>query len=311
MADLPPKAEVARNRPPGLKRCAWAPTERAMVSASSLRLPQHLVIGEDDALVRSMEMRSPAFSVLGRLGAEVADLRQVQAVIGRDPAFAADVVRQASLAFLGCTRPFTSLTDACVRLGTRQVVAVAQAAMVEAALRVTVEPYATVFAAVWRNSLAAARAGALLARARWLSPDAVYLPTLLHNVGELALLRIYADTAAPGDEPPTVEELSEELGRAHETLGEALARAWGLPAPIACVIAHHHRPRIEPEPEEERELRVCVLGGWHCAVAAGYTYLPGQEIDLAECAADLGLELSDVLDVVGQLRAAASLQKSG
>ena len=77
------------------------------------------------------------------------------------------------------------------------------------------------------------------------SRDELALAALLHDVGQLVLLRLYPGYARParrrGETPEErIQAERRELGIDHALVGGVLARRWGLPPSIARAIERHH-----------------------------------------------------------------------
>lgn len=146
------------------------------------------------------------------------------------------------------------------------------------------EPYRSLMAASWHSALATAHAASEIARMmRRDDSDQLRTLGLLHNIGELACLSVLSHSAADGGHALSLEQVGVEVGRAHERVGEALAKAWDLPVAIVRVVSHHHRA--------ERDLQATVvLTGWSVAAAAGFDALLGQTVpDAGRLLSRLGL----------------------
>jgi len=90
---------------------------------------------------------------------------------------------------------------------------------------------------MWRNTVVVAQGARELALGKQgVDADAVYLAGLLHNVGELALLRLYADLEADTAAPLDLVTISHDISRVHESVGARLLRGWGV-SPSLCRLA--------------------------------------------------------------------------
>jgi HD-like signal output (HDOD) protein len=198
--------------------------------------------------------------------------RDVVAMIERDPGLSATILRVAnSPVYRPSGRPVTELEEACVRLGNAQVFTIGAEILIGQSLRCETEPFASLLSALWRNAVVTAHVARHLAGELGLRDlEEVHVTALLHNVGELALVRLLADRDWP--EPPTVEALGRELWRSHERFGGSLAKAWRLPERIVRLAASHHRRPMRPELADDRTLRHLVVGAWCVAVRAGFGY---------------------------------------
>lgn len=179
------------------------------------------------------------------------------------------------------------LEDACVRLGNRQVLALLTELLVADSLRCREEPFASLGEALRTNAAATAQIARHLAPAARLDPDEAHLAALLHDLGELVLLRLLAERE--WDRPPSAEALGHELVHSHERFGGIVARAWSLPDTIVRLAARHHRKPIEPESPSRARLRRLVVGSWALAIDAGFTYPGAGPKDEREQLRSLGI----------------------
>jgi HD-like signal output (HDOD) protein len=113
----------------------------------------------------------------------------------------------------------------------------------------------------WRHSILAAHvgrelAGRMPARVNGLSADQLYACVLLHDIGQLVLLRnlgpqyagLHSHVEAGQDSTRVEDEL---LGRNHAQVGAQLATQWGLPEPVPERIGMHH---VQECPDDRAEL---------------------------------------------------------
>lgn len=182
-------------------------------------------------------------STLGELARVTRDPRasseQINAVVRRDPALVAGVLRLVSSSFFGRTGAPPSLDGAIRRLGVQvvQAIALELAATVDGDL-----------GAEGRRHHAYA-VGAL---AEIVAPAAhredAFVAAILHDVGlslmnrfEPSLAQRAACIAAETERPlPEVEV--EVIGVSHGDLGAYLLSLWGLPSAVTDAVAMHHGP---------------------------------------------------------------------
>ena len=229
------------------------------------------------------EIELPAIApIAGRIQALLespeAGVDDVLRVISRDPSIVAGVLRLANSGPYGTNSCTTDLREACLRLGNRRVLALAQQLVIGGLYVLGREPYSTVVADLWRNTLVCARGARQLAGSlRMEDPEAVFVAALLHNIGELALLRILCDL--PGPIAPGADglrEVSRVLQGAHEEFGAAVLEGWGMPARFVSIARRHHQAApLREGGGEARQRLVCRLA-WTVALREGYVYLPDQ-----------------------------------
>ncbi len=221
---------------------------------------------------------------------------EVLAVVERDPAVAAAMLRLAnSIRFQG-GKATSTLKAACIRLGNRRVLTIAQEVMVKELFSGQGE-FGDVATAMWENVLVTSQGARLLAeRLGDMDPDEVHLAALFHNMGELVLLRVLRNLT--GDKAVTGDDLAlfaDEVARRHEEVGALLLKTWGISPAFVRLAGRHHKAPLAPETAEIRRLRLVAHGSWQMALHAGFTYLPGQDAEGAPAAVEaLGLDWEEI-----------------
>lgn len=164
--------------------------------------------------------------------------------ISSDPALTARVLRVANSAYYGFPRRITTIRDAVVLLGFRQVRSTLLAATVMQALPTLEHVHAFPF---WRHSVVVGLLAGLLARAEGVRQDEAFTAGVLHNIGRVALdqaqpelFRRALDLAESG--MPLPEAQRRVFGFTDADLGGALARSWGFPPALDGAIARHAEP---------------------------------------------------------------------
>jgi len=227
-------------------------------------------------------------------------MQEVADVVGGDPSVAAGVVRVANTAHYSRGSTVGSLRDAVVRIGPKQVVAVALEVGVAEQFACDAEPFAGLIRKMWRNAIVTSRIAAELARAlERKDPERIQVAALFHNIGEMVVVQLLAD--APGERSPGEKMISALVRINHQRLGRQLTRKWMLPHPVRRLAGAHHDVRPGSESKEEKRVRQIVLAAWALAVTSGYRYLPGHErVDPYSPLEALGLG-SDVADRIAEL----------
>ena len=118
---------------------------------------------------------------------------------------------------------------------------------------------------------------------------------LLHDIGELALLRAHPDFSAVVADAETPEDRlqaeREAFGSDHAVVGARLLRTWRLPERLATMVEGHHTA----ESGEAGFLRLADMLGYY---AHGRAIDIGQLVGLAE---RLGLDRADLGDLLYEL----------
>ncbi len=206
------------------------------IDASGLELP---IFGE------------AALALLQLLTREDVSVQQMEAVISRDPALAAEVMRAASSSFFAGLGDLRSLRQAIQRLG---VQAAGQTALVAAQRSLARSPSPLIdrhMRALWRNAQASAIGARWIARRAGHSgeSDCAFLGGLLHDIGKLLVLKVIEDiTREHGRLALSETFLAEILDTLHAEQGAALLAHWNLPEVYVRIARDHHRD-VEDTPE--------------------------------------------------------------
>ena len=273
---------------------------RVGTGGRSRRIPVRELVAE----VRAGRLQLPAIAPIAGdvqrlLGDPECGVDQVVGVVEQDPVISASILRIANSARFQAARQIRDLKTACLRLGNKRVLVLAQEALLRDLFALGTGPVAALADALWRHVLVkanAARAIAALAGSR--RPDEDQVAAMLADLGELALLRLCADPARRlrgWDDPRFVAALGDEVAGANEEVGGILLESWSMPAELVRLARRHHAPpRGRPQEEEER-VRKVVVAAWAGACRAGHGWYPGQErVDPKRPARALGLEVADV-----------------
>jgi len=216
-------------------------------------------------------------AALGRLleilNDEQASSQDVEAAIIIDRAIGMAVLRAANSARFGGSTEVGSLKDAVTRLGSRNLLHVALAQQSAVFFKDSGRGYGLKEAEAWEGALAGAIAGEALAKRCGLcEPGTAFTAALLRDCGKIAMdlligidnLRGTIESLDSTQSLPDVEQ--DAFGFDHAEVGATLVEMWGLPAPLAEAIRHHHLPR----PGEENVLIDVVYCADLVAAQLGY-----------------------------------------
>jgi len=169
------------------------------------------------------------------------------AVIEKDPALTANLLKLCNSAYYGRKREVGSVKEALVMLGNRTVITLAFATSMGKVLRGDLAAYGLGKEDLWRHALATACGAALVAVDLGLAAqrDRAFTAGLVHDIGKMLLNRLLLkrlewSTATAADSFVEIER--EVLGFDHAEAGAALAEAWHFPTPLVAAIRHHHEP---------------------------------------------------------------------
>jgi HD-like signal output (HDOD) protein len=163
-----------------------------------------------------------------------------------DPALSSRVLKVVNSAFYRRQREIGSARDAIRLLGISAVRNIAIASSLNRLFRGgrAIEGFDA--AALWTHATAvAALSRELAAACGKASPEEALLAGLLHDMGIIAEAQLWPNEFAvvvSAVAPPLSfrERERQQLGMAHDEMGELLCRAWNLPAAFGAVCRHHH-----------------------------------------------------------------------
>jgi len=176
---------------------------------------------------------------------ENSSAEQLARVMKRDPALTARVLRMVNSPFYGRSRQISSMTEAVVTIGMRQITALALSTSVyqmtdnwESGLdRVR----------FWRHSLEVAIAAQTIAeKAGYRNGEEVFAGGLLHDIGLLVLEKSFPEQFGEvwnrAEREGRLTELENEYwGTDHAHVGQFLLEQWQLPESICTAVGGHHK----------------------------------------------------------------------
>lgn len=170
--------------------------------------------------------------------------RDLSAVLMRDPAMTAKVLRMANSPYFGAGRKISSVTQAVMTLGMRAVIALA----LSASIYDLTGKWASAIDRVrfWRHSLCVAIAARDIANAvRYGSPEEAFVAGLLHDIGMLVLEKSFPDKYArlwrQSESGEKLHDLEDKVwGTNHARIGQFLLEQWHVPDTICTAVGRHH-----------------------------------------------------------------------
>lgn len=187
-----------------------------------------------------------AETLMPKLADPNCDLAVVANGLSEDQVIAAAVLRMANSPLYRGLNKISALRAAVTRLGTRALRMLLMHESLRAATFFQKRGDNELARSVWRRALASAVVMRELAAMTKTDPDEAFLTGLLHNIGNVIVLRI-ALGSQPGSryriDADTFEYLCHE---SHQEFGELVAKTWRLPAGLTAIIADHHTyPRVD------------------------------------------------------------------
>ena len=239
-----------------------------------------------------------------------ASINRLVALLEQDMTLVAQLLRVANSAYYGSRTHITSVKDAAIRLGLRELQRIVYTAAFVGKYRQVGGTSAERF---WGHSLAVGMAARAVCRfckhpVTQETLEAAYVAGLLHDLGALALMHWFAaefaeTVAATREHGGTTSEC--ELARwgiDHGEVGGLLAERWNLPELVQLAITYHHQPWLV-DPRGRPVVRLVHIADFICTnqgFGRDETGLPSW-FD-AEAWDSLGLSIDDSQAIIAQVR---------
>jgi HD-like signal output (HDOD) protein len=210
-----------------------------------------------DLIEHEFEPNTLKLPVFNRVALELLELKRSDSVpmgrianlIMKDQSLASRVLRVANSSFYAGLKPVDTISAAVVRLGTERVASLSMVASQLLAHTAQTKAMAPYLSGLWRRSFVCATGG------RWLASqtgnetraEEAFLAGLLHDIGELFLLKVLEKLAQDRDHPVALTDvlMGEILEAMHTGIGYRLMAKWELPAAYARVARDHHDPQLD------------------------------------------------------------------
>jgi putative nucleotidyltransferase with HDIG domain len=172
------------------------------------------------------------------------DIKEVENLILTDQVLAAEVLRAANSAFFGGLAPIGTIRAAVIRLSVQQVARLIYLVSERSKYSARDAQVHRRLQNLWRHSSAVAKGSHWLARRLNFKnlEDTVFLGGLLHDVGQLVILRALDEIKLKEDSPFDVSSnlVQEVLMSAHTGLGYELLKDWNIPETYCLIARDHH-----------------------------------------------------------------------
>lgn len=205
-------------------------------------------------LIKGVPKLASYAGVLNELDAVLSDLNStladVCAVIDKDPALAAKLLKLGNSCYFGSAQRVETVFDAITLIGIQQVRdLIASSTVIR--LFEGVASDGVDMESFWKHSLACGVAARNLAIARCLSkPERYFTAGLLHDIGRLVLF------ARQPEKSNAIFQLYHQkrlllreaeqavLGFDHAEIGAELLLEWNYPASLVDAVRYHHKPMV-------------------------------------------------------------------
>ncbi len=175
-------------------------------------------------------------------------------VLSTDQALTAKLIRISNSAFYGFARRVSTVREAVLVLGFKQVRQLAVGAAIMNNFRPRRPGEAFDLDLFWGHSVAVAVAAETVARkTRRAKPEDAFTAGILHDIGRLAIRQLMPDEFERAVELAITGECSlhaaerTTTGYSHEEIGRALGEKWKFPSHLIDAVAEHHNPRMRIE----------------------------------------------------------------
>jgi HD-like signal output (HDOD) protein len=181
-------------------------------------------------------------------------VKDIAALIAKDPPLTGRILKVANSAFYGLSQQVGSLSVACVLLGMKNITSIVTSVSILRAVRFEKDVGGFTREAFWEHSGACGRACEILGKRLKLDVAAqAFVTGLIHDLGKTVLDAVFHEDfervlkLAAAERLPFHEAERRVLGTDHAAIGSWLAETWKLPTEIAQAIAHHHGPPCDPK----------------------------------------------------------------
>ncbi len=188
---------------------------------------------------------SPVASRLqGMLSGREVDINEVARLVAGDPSLSTELLRVSNSSRYRGLEKTTTVRDAMMRLGAREVAGLALMASQKGNFRSRSPKLEALMRDLWRHSVACAMGCRWLARKCGCETEAdqAFLAGLLHDMGKLLLLRVVDELLADPSSgvQPTEGLVTELMDALHAEKGEALLQRWEIPDRYCAIVRNHH-----------------------------------------------------------------------
>jgi len=222
-------------------------------------------------------------AVLGKLQTLLADpnsgLDDICALLKRDMALSARVLRISNSAYFGPSASHTTLEEAVGCIGYHEIYKVVGVTVARRFLNRDLEIYGCTAERLWENVICGALAMESLAQFVGINPRVAYTAGLMRSMGKIVLDRVALEMKprprpfAPDGDGPLGQWETGVFGSDNPAVTALLLKAWDFPEETGDVVRRHYQPEIPPI----AEMPACLLNfAGRIARDLGYG-LPGED----------------------------------
>jgi putative nucleotidyltransferase with HDIG domain len=211
-------------------------------------------------------------------------------LVSQDQVLSADLLRRANSAAYGGSSKVTALNAALARLGMRGIRSfMISQSVKQITLSIGGNKGKSRGESLWHQSLASAYIMAGLADYFKINNEDAFLVGLLHDIGKVVVLRCCHDAEQAVGRPVSDRLFAYICQEYHELMGEMIADRWQLPPEVGQVLARHHGPLDNDDPQAVLKGMVQMTDAILCLL----DYAPAVNYDLLQMPAAQFLQVED------------------
>lgn len=174
------------------------------------------------------------------------NVKQIAALISKDMALTAQVLKLVNSAYYGFPSQITSIDKAMALLGFNTIKNLILSVSVKSMMMTNSGK------ALWEHSIRCAVACQMLSKSLGgIDPDEAYIIGLLHDIGKTVMENVNKEAfkeivrlTSLGADSLQAEQMF--YGFTHTDIGKALVEKWKLPLVVGSAIRYHHNPLASP-----------------------------------------------------------------
>ena len=228
-----------------------------------------------------------AEAVLSKLSSRNCDYGEVAKQIGEDQVLTASVLRLVNSSFYGGSDKITDLKPAITRLGMKSLKSLVMHYVLRSATFFAKTENNKLANEIWQRSIISGAIMRFLAQNAGTDEEHAFLIGLLHDIGNVIILRIACTQTGLHIDHIGLDEFEYLCFKYHEQFGEIIAKEWKLPEDLYTLIRDHHQ---YPEPNEEYRQERLMLQATNI-ISGLLTFGPEQNCHLLETQAIKDLQL--------------------
>jgi len=191
-----------------------------------------------------------ALQAMRKLQDPNSNIGEVVQLINYDPGMTSNILRLANSSYYGCTKAISSLREAIVRLGAKNILPLITAAIASAAIKTKIRGYSMTSDQLWDHSVAVAVAAENLAEILKIPGEKIaFTAGLLHDIGKVLMgkhmidkkiRKVFQEALRKSDSLIHAEYELYKID--HAEAGGFLLGKWNIPDALVQAVRFHHSP---------------------------------------------------------------------